>query len=135
MRQFSKDFLRIDPEKETQKITEKIRGILTKQIKKRGMVVALSGGIDSSTCLALAVKTIGKDKVYGLLMPERHSSDDTLDLSTLVADTFEVNRTYDNISSILESLGFYKRYDESCPQSYTGVRSRLEVKNSYTKCH
>ena len=137
MRQFSKDILQIDPEEEAQKITKKIRGMLTKKMKKRGLVVALSGGIDSSSCLALAVKAIGKDKVYGLLMPEHHSSDDTLDLSTLVADTFEVDRSYENISSILESLGFYKRYDEAVrkaiPDYEAGWKSKIVIPNAMEK--
>jgi NAD+ synthase len=114
---FSKEVLKIDLEREVNKITNQIRTILTKQLKRRGLVVALSGGIDSSTCLALAVKAIGPDKVYGLLMPERHSSDDTLDLSTSVADTFGVARAHENISGILEAVGFYKKYDDAVRQA------------------
>jgi len=55
--------------------------------------VALSGGIDSSVTTALSVKALGPERVLALLMPERHSSDDTLDLSSIVADHFGVEKT------------------------------------------
>ena len=67
---FSRDVLNLDLKAEA----EKIAGILKKQVmgdlRKKGIVVGLSGGIDSSVTAALAVKALGKDKVYGLFMPE-----------------------------------------------------------------
>jgi len=131
---FSKNLLDLDLEQEAKKITAQIRATLGKQLKRRGLVVALSGGIDSSTCLALAVKAIGPERVFGLLMPERHSSDDTLDLSTAVADTFHVDRAHEDISGILEALGFYKRYDEAVrqaiPQYDHGWKSKIVIPNA-----
>ena len=47
-------------------------------LKKRGVVVGLSGGIDSSVCAALAVNALGKDKVFGIYMPEKDSADESL---------------------------------------------------------
>lgn len=134
---FNNDILNIDIETEGQKIADTIRAILSKKFKRRGLVVALSGGIDSSTCLALAVKAIGPEKVYGLQMPERHSSDDTLSLSTSVADTFKVERAHENISGILESLGFYKRYDDAVRQAIPnygqGWKSKIVLPNAIEK--
>ena len=57
-------------------ITKTVRG----ELKRRGMVVGLSGGIDSSVVAALAVKALGKDNVLGLFMNERDSSEDTVRL-------------------------------------------------------
>ncbi len=134
---FSKNLLEIDLDQEVQKITTQIRTILTKQLKRRGLVVALSGGIDSSTCLALAVKALGPSKVFGLLMPERHSSDDTLDLSTSVADTFDVERSHENISGILEAVGFYDKYDDAVrqaiPQYGDGWQSKIVLPSAIEK--
>lgn len=130
---FSKDLLSIDLENEVRKASNQIRTILTKKLRRRGLVVALSGGIDSSTCLGLAVKALGPEKVYGLLMPEKHSSDDTLDLSTSVADAFKVARSHENISGILEALGFYRRYDEAVRQAIPdygqGWKSKIVLPN------
>jgi NAD+ synthase len=133
-RPFSKDILDLDPKKEVQKITDTIRSILSKKLKRRGLVVALSGGIDSSVSIGLAVAAIGSERVLALLMPERHSSDDTLELSTLVADTFNVDRVHENISGILETVGFYKRYDEAVrqviPAYGTGWKSKITISNA-----
>jgi NAD+ synthase len=134
---FSRAVLNIDPEKEVHAITESIRTILSKKLKRRGLVVALSGGIDSSVTAGLAVKALGSERVFALLMPERHSSDDTLDLSTSVADTFKLERAHENISGILESLGFYKRYDDAVrqaiPEYGPGWKSKIVIPNAIEK--
>jgi NAD+ synthase len=83
---FDQHVLDFDKEAEVEKICMRMRTLLSKTLRRRGLVVALSGGIDSSVTLALAVKAIGAKRVLGLLMPERHSADETLDLSTKVAD-------------------------------------------------
>ena len=46
-------------------------------LHKRGLVVAISGGIDSSVCSALAVRALGPERVFALILPERDSSDDS----------------------------------------------------------
>jgi NAD+ synthase len=76
-------------------------------------VVALSGGIDSSTVAGLCVKALGKDRVFGLLMPEKHSSEDTLELSRSVAENFGIEYEVNIISPILDSLGCYEKQTEA----------------------
>lgn len=130
---FSKDVLNIDPEREARKIAEQIKAILSTKLKRRGLVIALSGGIDSSVTVGLAVKAIGPKRVFALLMPERHSADDTLELSTIVADAFKVDRAYENISHILAAVGFYKRYDDAVrkvlPDYGEGWKSKIVTPN------
>lgn len=134
---FTKDILKIDAEKEVHKITEKIRVILAKKLKRRGLVVALSGGIDSSVSVGLAAKALGPDRVFALLMPERHSSEDTLSLSTSVADAFRVERSYEDITNILEAVGFYARYDaavrQAIPEYGEGWKSKIVISNAIEK--
>ncbi len=113
---FSKDILKIDAEKEVQNITTRIREILKDNLKRRGLVVALSGGIDSSVTTALSARALGPERVQVLLMPERHSANETLDLSQNVAETFGTPYIHENISEILTAVGFYKRYDEAVRQ-------------------
>jgi len=107
---FTKDVLKLDPENEIDKICKRIRELLSKRLKRRGLVVGLSGGIDSSVTTALAVRAIGPQRVLALLMPEQHSAADTLKLSSMVADHLGVESAHEDISGILESLGFYRRY-------------------------
>ncbi|MCP3930655.1 MAG: NAD(+) synthase, partial [Bacteroidetes bacterium] len=113
MRKFSKDVLEIDLEQETLRIAETIRTILRNKLKRRGLVVALSGGIDSSVTAALAVKALGASKVFGLEMPERHSAPDTLSLSSMVASHLGIKAIHEDISGILEAFGCYRRYDSA----------------------
>lgn len=103
-------FLSIDPAEETQKICSRIRHLLGSVLKKRGLVVALSGGIDSSVTLGLCRQAVGPDRVLALLMPERDSSADTLELSQSVADHFGVSVIFSDITNILETAGSYQHY-------------------------
>jgi NAD+ synthase len=110
---FTADVLKLDSEKEVEKISSQIRLIMAKQLKRRGLVVGLSGGIDSSVTAALAVKALGAGRVLALQMPERHSAEETLQLSGIVADHFGIEKIHENISGILEAVGCYRRYDEA----------------------
>ncbi|MHC4496380.1 MAG: NAD(+) synthase, partial [Planctomycetota bacterium] len=87
---FSSEALKLDCATETEKITRPLREVLSKRFKKRGIVVAMSGGIDSSVVGALCVRALGKERVLGLLMPERDSSEDTLRLSRLITEHLEI---------------------------------------------
>ncbi|BBO88597.1 NAD(+) synthase [Desulfosarcina ovata] len=130
---FSKDILAIDAGKEADKIGNQIRTLLTRKLKRRGLVVALSGGIDSSVSVGLAAKALGPERVVALLMPERHSSDDTLDLSKSVAETFGVKWFHEDISGVLEAVGFYRRYDDAVrkaiPEYGDGWKSKIVIPN------
>ena len=83
---FSKDLLKLDCAAEADRICTFIRPETLQNFRKKGVVVAVSGGIDSSTVLALAARALGPDRVVALLMPEKDSSADTLQLSQLIAE-------------------------------------------------
>jgi NAD+ synthase len=131
------DWLHIDPAAETEKICTRLRQILSKSIKRRGLVVAVSGGIDSSVTLALSARAIGPERVVALLMPERHSSENTLDLSSQVADAFKVEKIHEDISGILEAVGFYRRYDAAVqsvvPEYGAGWKSKIVIPSVFAQ--
>ena len=102
----------LNPEEEINRISSKFTEML-RSLKRRGIIVGISGGIDSSVTLALAVKALGKERVFALQMPERHSAEETLYLSGLLADAYGVERIHEDISETLEAVGFYRRYDET----------------------
>ncbi|MBN1983039.1 MAG: NAD(+) synthase [Chitinivibrionales bacterium] len=128
---FSSDLLRIDCSQECEKIAAVLRDALSHQLKRRGLVVGISGGIDSSVTLALCVYAIGKERVLALQMPERHSSDETLELSAMVGDCFGVTMIHHDITDILKAVGFYERYDaavrEVIPDYGTGWKSKIVI--------
>jgi len=120
--------LQIDAEAETAKITERLAAYLTRS-RRRGVVVALSGGIDSSTVAAVCVAALGRERVFGLHMPERESSSDTVMLSRLLADSLGIDSTLEEISPILEAAGCYRRRDDAirtvCPDYGPGYKSKI----------
>ena len=114
---FGAESLRTDPELETAKVTASLTSYLARS-KRRGVVVALSGGIDSSTVAALCVAALGKDRVFGLHLPERESSSETIVLSRLVANTLGIDSALEDISPILEAAGCYQRRDDAIRKVY-----------------
>jgi NAD+ synthase len=110
---FSLETLKLDCDNEADKITRSLRDLLSKQFKKRGVVVAMSGGIDSSVVGGLCVRALGPEKVFGLLMPEKDSSPETLRLSRLLAEHLGVESVCKDITNILEAVGCYESRDEA----------------------
>ena len=108
--------LTLDWADESQRITDVIRRKVSKDFKKRGLVVALSGGIDSSTCAALAAHAVGPENVIALLMPERHSSEDTLALSQRAASAFGIKTIHQDITDTLSVLGCYQLQEDTVKQ-------------------
>ncbi|WP_136516079.1 NAD(+) synthase [Geomonas edaphica] len=117
---FSPEVLRLDPEREAERICARIRELMRREVKRGGMVVALSGGIDSSVTAALAVRALGARRVVGLEMPERHSAPETLALSGKLAATFGITTCVEDISGILHAVGCYEKYDQAVRQVVPG---------------
>jgi NAD+ synthase len=109
---FGKHVLDLDCEKETAKIVAGLR-TQVRQFRRRGLVVGLSGGIDSSVTAALCVQAVGKERVFGLHMPERDSDSETLGFSREISAHLGVDSALEEISPVLESLGCYRRRDDA----------------------
>jgi NAD+ synthase len=127
----STDWLAFDVAAEVERSVVRLRDILSHDLKRRGLVVGLSGGIDSSVTAALAVRAFGSARVFGLLMPERQSDDETLELSRSVAESLHIEFVHEDISDILEAVGFYRRYDDAVreviPQFGAGWKSKIVI--------
>ncbi len=113
MTNVSRDVLRLDCEKETERILDSFKDVIVQRFRRRGGVVALSGGVDSSVTAALCVRAFGKERVFGLLMPDRDSSPDTLKLSRLAAESLGIEYCVTDITPILEAEGCYAIRDEA----------------------
>lgn len=106
---FSKFFLKIDTSSEISRISEFIRRMTLKDFKRKGTVVGLSGGIDSAVVAELCVQALRKDKVLGLLLPERESNPISLDYGLKQAEKMGVETIKVDITDFLECLGVYER--------------------------
>jgi NAD+ synthase len=102
--------LDIDAEAATDEIVSALRSHVG-SMRRRGAVVAVSGGIDSSVTVALAARAFGPDRTLALLMPEVDSDDDTLGLSRSVTDAVGVRTVVEEIVPLLAAAGCYERRD------------------------
>ncbi len=105
--------LRIDAVAETERIVEWLRATVRDRLRKRGAVVGLSGGIDSSTVVHLCQRAFGAERVLGILMPERNSSSESGDLAHAVANQLGIRTETVDITPALDGLGCYEKRDEA----------------------
>jgi NAD+ synthase len=122
--------LALDCRAETERIAAWMRSQL-RDMKKRGLVLGLSGGIDSGVCAALAAKAVGAKNVLALLMPEADSDPDSRRLGRMVADTLGIACVEEDIAPALAALGCYARRDafikEVVPAYGQGWRSKIVI--------
>lgn len=130
---FSAEVLKLNCDEETAKITNKLRDIVLKRFKKRGVVVALSGGIDSSVVGALCVRAFNEDRVLGLLMPEKESAPETYGLGKLISDYLKIQTICEDITDILETVHCYQRRDNAIrsiiPEYGPGYKCKIVLPN------
>lgn len=111
---FSKEIILLtDVESVINSITDKLKDDVFVKLKRAGAVVGISGGIDSSVCLALAVRAFGPDKVVGLIMPEKDSSPESEQLARELASGCGVKVIKEDITEALKGFGCYQRRDQA----------------------
>ena len=107
------DALEIDPEAEAERIVTSLRESVHQVMRRRGAVVGISGGVDSSVVLALSVRAFGPERVAAIMMPERESAADTEPLARSVACHYAVEPILEDVTQALEGFGCYRRRDEA----------------------
>ena len=132
----SADLLRVDPEQATAEIVAAIESTVIQRMRKRGLVLGLSGGVDSSVCAALCARAVGTDRVLGILMPERESSSDSLELGRLAAESACIATVVEDITAVLDAAGCYTRRDAAIrsliPEYGPGWRSKVMLPSVVT---
>jgi NAD+ synthase len=111
---FSKDLILLDNIPEViENIVSKLKDDILVRFRRNGAVIGISGGIDSSVCMALAVKAFGPEKVLGIMLPERDSNPDSEILARALASRFGVKAIKEEITGALSGFGCYERRDEA----------------------
>ncbi|RKH45082.1 NAD(+) synthase [Corallococcus sicarius] len=108
---FSKQVLELDWETKAASLSAGLKEAVLKKLRKRGLVVAVSGGIDSACVAALAVRALGPDRVFGLLLPERDSSGLSSQLGRELCEKLGIQYTLHDIAPVLEAAGCYAQRD------------------------
>jgi NAD+ synthase len=107
---FTKDVLKIDCEKEAERISAFIKGQVL-SMHRQGIVIGLSGGVDSAVSAALSVMAVGKDRVLGLILPEKESSPESERLALEQARRLGMAAEVIPITPVLEAFGTYEKRD------------------------
>ena len=126
----SPDLLRVNAEQVTEEIGAFVEATIGR-MRKRGVVLGLSGGVDSTVCAALCARALGPERVLGLLMPERESSDETLELGRLAGESAGIATIVEDITGVLDAAGCYTRRDEAIrsliPEYAAGWRCKVSL--------
>jgi len=107
---FSKDILKIDCAREAERIGTFIRD-QAQVMHRKGIVIGLSGGVDSALSAALSVKAIGREKVLALLLPDKESSPQSAEYATIQARKLGIEALTVDITPMLEAFGTYEKRD------------------------
>lgn len=127
---FHKDILRIDCEKEVERICEFIQQ-QTLSMRRDGAVIGLSGGIDSALCAELCVRALGKEKVFGLILPEKESNPISKEYALKQARKLGIKTETIDISPTLKGFRTYEKRDrvikEIFPEYDTHYRFKITL--------
>ncbi|WP_140627411.1 NAD(+) synthase [Methylibium rhizosphaerae] len=112
---FDSNALKLDAAAEAERIGEAMRRQV-RDLRRKGIVVGISGGIDSSVTAALAARALGAERVFGIFMPEADSDPESLRLGQLLANRFEIRSTVEDIAPALAALKCYERRNAAVAQ-------------------
>lgn len=109
---FDKELLRIDPAKEAEIAIEFMRKAVKGVPKRDGIIVGISGGIDSAVVASLAVRAVGKENVLGLILPEKESNPQSAEFARKLIDKLGIAHRTVDLNQTVESYGAYRNRDE-----------------------
>jgi NAD+ synthase len=124
---YHKDVLEIDSEKEAERICGFIKA-QTLAMKREGAVIGLSGGIDSALASELCVRALGKEKVFGLILPERESNPVSREYALKHAEKMGIRAEVVDISPALEGFGTYEKRDRVIRDVFPDYRPGHRIK-------
>ncbi len=120
MAPLSPSILELDSGREVARIAAWMRDVVPGTLRRRGVVVAVSGGIDSSCCAALAVRAFGPERVFALQMPERDSSPASGELGAELIRHLGIDSMTIDLGPALEALGAYRDRDAAMARALPG---------------
>lgn len=128
----NQDVLQFDHAAEVTRISTWLREVVSRTLHRRGLIIAMSGGIDSSVCAALAVNALGPTKVFGLLLPERDSSSFSSQRGRLLAEHLGIEYNLHDIAPTLDAIGCYQWRDEAIrnvfPDYGSGWKNKIVIR-------
>ena len=103
-----KDALELDLGRKAEELAQALREAVLQRLHRRGLVVAVSGGVDSACVAALGVRALGAERVFALLLPERDSSAQSLAYGKALCEKLRIAYEVKDIAPILDAAGCYE---------------------------
>jgi NAD+ synthase len=125
---YQREVVNIDYAAAANSICENMRETMRKDLHRRGAVVAVSGGIDSSVCAALSAKAFGTNKTFLIKLPESDSAENTQSRSSELIQLLGTEHTTFNIAPVLEAIGCYSARDEAIQKVFPDYTSEWKNK-------
>jgi NAD+ synthase len=119
--------LQIEPEAVCGEIEKFIKEKVS-ELNRKGVILGLSGGVDSSVVACLASRAVGPKNVLCLILPEKHSSTESQSHARLVADMLGTYSHVEDLTPRLSTFGVYRLIPSKTPGAL--VRKAFE---HYTK--
>jgi NAD+ synthase len=127
---FDRDTILINPKEEVDNIIEAIKYSVHNLFRKKGTVIGVSGGVDSSVVLALAARALGNDKVLAVMLPEKESTTDNIDFVGTLLKQVNVECVTEDLTEALNGLGCYERRDRAVKEifpEYNGLTYKMKL--------
>jgi NAD+ synthase len=115
---FDRGSILINPKEEVDNIVEAIKYSVQNIFKKKGAVIGVSGGVDSSVVLALTARALGNEKVLAVMLPEKESTVDNISFVEKLLKQVNVECVTENLTEALNGLGCYKRRDTAVKEIF-----------------
>jgi NAD+ synthase len=113
MARFHKEILTLDGPRTADELAQIVERQIIRRLGRQGAVLGVSGGIDSSTVVALACKALGPERVLGVAMPEQDSSPVSYELAKQLSKQYGFELILENLTPALTGLQCYPRRDEA----------------------
>ncbi len=131
LKQKLEESLSFDPGEEIERICIFIKNEV-KRRGVRGVLLGLSGGLDSTACAYLCVRCMPLEQIHLLSLPERDSSSDTHDNARLVAQTLNLALEERNLSALIEELGLYEQVSREMADNRALLEGSIKILGKFS---
>ena len=113
-------------------IVQSLQNFIHEQVydnfRKRGIVIGISGGIDSAVAAKLCCDAIGKENVLGIILPEKESNPQSQEFATKYCEKLGIKYEIEDVTSILDSSKIYQTREKIVEKYFPDYNQSYEYR-------